>query len=183
MSSWVGALLLRRGVRWVRVSAALAGLVACAPVELLTSTGPTACVEDHECGVARLCVGGVCTECPSLEGCMEPEPRGKWTPLTRNGCTVCEFAPASACAGPSECEGTCYRGARCATGCTRAECCANVCAPAGCTAPAPLGCKAPCGAEMSTCAVCVAASCRCEEGAWRCDVGCADLASFCVYEP
>lgn len=160
----------------------LALLLGCEPVELLTTpAGPSRCVEDYECGVARLCVGGVCTPCPTLEGCVEPEPRGKWTALSRNGCTVCEFAPQSECAGPSECDGTCYRGARCAAGCTRMECCANVCQPEGCPEPAPLGCKAPCDSGM-TCAVCTAAQCRCEAGQWRCDVGCADLSPQCAYD-
>lgn len=165
----VGALLLLLGL-------------GCAPVELLTSNpAPDGCVEDYECGVARLCVGGVCTACPSLEGCVEPEPIGKWVPLRRNGCTVCEYAPGSECAGPSECAaGICYRGARCASGCTRLECCANVCQPSGCPEPAPTGCRARCGEGMS-CGACVTTLCKCDQGTWRCDVGCADLSAQCLF--
>ncbi len=171
----------RRACLLSRAAALVAGL-ACSPVELLTTReAPIECVEDYECGVARLCVGGVCTACPPLDACVEPEPLGKWTPLRRNGCTVCEYAPASECAGPSECDGTCYLGARCASGCKRFECCANVCQRAGCAGPAPAGCRAPCDEGLG-CGACVTTLCKCREGTWRCDVGCADLSAQCVFE-
>lgn len=156
-------------------------LGACGSVELLSS--PKACVEDASCGANALCVGEVCHPCPSLDGCVVPEPASKWTQLERNGCAVCEFAPAAECYGPSDCDQVCYRGARCATGCARFECCANVCDVAGCPDFPPLGCKADCSPQQPTCTTCVTTLCRCTPQGWDCDVACADLSASCAYVP
>jgi len=162
----------------------LALLVACTPIELLTTPDkPIACLEDKDCGPNALCVGEACTACPSLDACTSPDPLGLLAKLERNGCTVCEFAPTTECNGPSDCSDTCYKGARCAAGCVRLECCANVCEPAGCVAPAPVGCKAVCEASMG-CDVCVTTACRCDAGQWVCEAGCvAALTTDCLYAP
>lgn len=166
----------------MRAIACAALLAACTPVELISSSIGQPCGEDADCGVAALCIGDICHACPSLDGCVVPEPAPKWTRLQRNGCPVCEFAPAAECYGASDCDETCYRGARCATGCARFECCANVCEPDGCEPLAPLGCAATCPVGM-TCTACVATLCRCSPEGWTCDVGCGDLSPACSYTP
>jgi hypothetical protein len=148
----------------------------------LTCAGPCVrCIDDADCGDARLCVSGSCGACPGVSGCAVPE--GGLVRLVRNGCATCDFAPRSECDDDAGCKtGVCYRGAACAAGCTRAECCANVCAAEGCPAPTPLGCLAPCP-STATSALCRAARCACVGGDWRCDIVETSHWQPCAYTP
>jgi hypothetical protein len=128
----------------------------------------SACIEDADCGPERLCQDGGCTGCPSLSGCVAPA--AGLTRLSRNGCPVCKFAPATECLSDADCPGgLCQRGALCADGCERLDCCANVCSPNACREPAPLGCMAMCDDPTIILPECRTTTCRCAEGRWSCD--------------
>ena len=129
-----------------------------------------ACTKDETCGSRSICSGGRCSPCPDPSSC--PTPLNQ-EPLRRNGCAMCEFAPASQCAVPADCASgaECVRGVRCAAGCTEISCCANTCAAPGCKGPAPVGCAMTCESFLG-CTTCVASKCRCNAGSWECVAGC-----------
>ncbi len=147
-----------------------------------TCDGPcTRCIDDLDCGDARLCQDGLCVACHSTDDCAAAGDGEAL--LRRNGCPVCERGPVSECIEDAGCAGRrCYRGSVCAEGCARPDCCANLCADAGCSDPAPVGCLMPCPVGVDA-ALCAAAACRCESGRWLCGAAAASTYRRCRYEP
>jgi hypothetical protein len=142
------------------------------------------CIDDLDCGPSRLCEGFRCVGCPDLSECKAP---AGYTVLPRNGCRVCEFAPAGECFSDGDCGGgRCVQGRVCASGCDRLDCCANVCADTSCTGRPPLGCSATCPDTLPTTLYCRTTRCTCGAGVWRCDVAAAPTSTLtpsalCLY--
>jgi hypothetical protein len=147
-----------------------------------TCDGPCVrCIEDADCGPARLCLDGACGACPVLDDC--PAAEAGLVRLQRNGCELCEAAPSSECNSDADCAtGRCYRGAACTEGCDRPDCCANACAPVGCVEPAPLGCMAACPPSARS-PLCRTSRCTCSDGRWRCDAVETRTHRACTYPP
>jgi len=143
----------------------------------------SACIDDTDCGPARLCIAGACGACPVVSDCTVPESGLEL--LTRNGCEVCQVAPPTECRSDADCAvGTCRRGAICAKGCDRLDCCANVCSSGDCAEPVPYGCLAECIDPPAFLPECRTVSCSCVNNRWRCAVVTTDVVlGSCVYRP
>ena len=164
------------------------GLVVLAPPRtspVVPVADASPCSADSDCGDARLCRDGRCTGCPDLSDCTPPPPELGLETVIRNGCTLCDFAPRSACEVDGDCPVAgqhCYRGLRCREGCEGAGCCVNGCAAPGCPESVPIGCRLP--APFCPYAGCLITSCSCaDDQAWRCAADAADVTSSCEYVP
>ena len=140
------------------------------------------CIDDLDCGPFQLCEGFRCGGCPDLSDCIAP---AGLSALPRNGCRVCEFAPASDCLTEADCGAgqRCVQGKTCASGCDRLDCCANVCSDSNCPGRAPLGCIASCGDAFPDSVACLTTRCDCVAGQWGCAVGPGLAAAPCSYSP
>jgi hypothetical protein len=129
---------------------------------------------DTECRLNQICVESRCVDCPAIDQCQPCAPGLE--PVVRNGCTLCECMPASACISPSDCgpELECIGGQVCRDGCIdQFTCCANACGARTCVAPAPVGCTMlNCPPELGCEYLCMAAECRCTETEWVCRAVC-----------
>jgi hypothetical protein len=135
--------------------------------------GKISCARHLDCPEFQTCHGGLCTPCStSALDCSQPCPaEQRRVAVIRNGCAICECAPASECRSDSECEAgeVCYRGAQCEEGCESLDCCyGNRCGISGCSGPPPScsvsGCEGGAVCEPS----CMEASCSCDGMNWSC---------------
>ncbi len=136
-------------------------------------TAQSACASHGTCGFGMVCSASQCTSCPvGPAACPACDHGFQSIRMSRNGCSICECVPTSACTRDIDCpQGeACYAGAQCQDGCTEPACCfGNRCSLPGCYGkPIPHCLVAGCAGGAVCLAACQAVTCACDGVAWQC---------------